>query len=373
MRAYANATVIDGDEELDHHAVIVDGGVVHGVVDDREIPPGCEVVDLGGAVLAPGFVDLQVNGGGDVLFNEAPTRAGLRAILDAHRGCGTTTMLPTLITDTDEVMQTATSAVSAAIAAGECGVAGIHLEGPFLNPSRCGAHDPSLMRRMRLSDVERIPAARPDMAVVITLAPEVVDPGCIAALCARGVTVSIGHSDADDATVRAAIAEGATMVTHLFNATGGLTGREPGVVGAALDSDVWAGLICDGHHVHDTSLRIALRAKPGRCVLVSDAMPPVGGVRHGFTLHGRAVTVRDGRCQTDDGVLAGSAICLADAARYCVEYLGVPRALAIQLATALPARAAGLAEGVGRITVGRRCDMVVLDPSTLAVHQVLAG
>lgn len=163
------------------------------------------------------------------------------------------------------------------------------------------------------------------------------------------------------------------MVTHLFNATGGLTGREPGVVGAALDSDVWAGLICDGHHVHDTSLRIALRAKPGRCVLVSDAMPPVGGVRHGFTLHGRAVTVRDGRCQTDDGVLAGSAICLADAARYCVEYLGVPRALAIQLATALPARAAGLAEGVGRITVGRRCDMVVLDPSTLAVHQVLAG
>jgi N-acetylglucosamine-6-phosphate deacetylase len=365
--------VIDGAEEFDHHAVVVDGGVVRAVVDDDRIPPSCEVVDLGGAILVSGLVDLQVNGGGDTMFNDTPTRAGLQTIVEAHRGCGTTTLLPTLITDTDEVMRAAIAAVSDAIATGERGVAGIHLEGPFLNPKRCGAHDPSLMRRMRLSDVEHIPAARADMAVLATVAPDMVDPGCIAALRARGVTVSIGHSDADDATVRAAIAEGATMVTHLFNATGVLSGRNPGVVGAALDSDVWVGLICDGHHVHDTSLRIALRAKPGRCVLVSDAMAPVGGVREGFMLRGRAVTVRDGRCQTDDRVLAGSAICLADGVRYCVERLGVSRAQALQMATALPARAAGLAEGVGRITVDRRCDMVVLDPATLALRRVLAS
>lgn len=373
MRAYANVTVVDDGGEFDHRAVLVDEGMIRGVVDDDMIPPACEVVDLGGAILAPGLVDLQVNGGSDVMFNDVPTRAGLQAIVDAHRKCGTTTLLPTLITDTDEVMQAAIAAVSDAIAAGVRGVAGIHLEGPFLNPRRCGAHDPALMRPMRLRDVERIPAVRTDMAVLVTLAPEAVEPGCIAALRARGVTVSIGHSDGDYATVRSAIVEGATMMTHLFNATGGLSAREPGVVGAALESDVWAGLICDGHHVHDASLRIALRAKPGRCVLISDAVSPVGGRSDRFTLHGRTVAVRDGRCQTDDGVLAGSAICLADAVRYCVEHLGVSRGEAIQMATQFPAQAARLADGVGGITVGRSSAMVALDPATLAVRQVLVG
>ncbi len=374
MRTYLNATVITGDDELHDHAVIVDGGVVHSLVPHELVPRQSQRIDLGGAVLAPGFVDLQVNGGGDVLFNDVPTPSGLQAIVDAHVARGTTALLPTLITDSDDVMRAAVATVAQVTSTGPSPVVGIHVEGPFLNPARCGVHDPARMRRMRRRDVDLLPMPGPNMAVLVTLAPEMVDDGCIAELRSRGITVFVGHSAADDETARRAFADGASGVTHLFNATGGLQARSPGVVGAALDcDDVWASLICDGRHVHDTSLRVALRAKPGRCLLVSDATPPVGGARDRFTIAGRQVRVVDGSCQTTDGVLAGSAIDMAAGVRHCVTRLGVPIAEAVRMGSTYPARAIGMADSLGHIAVGRRADMVVLDPATLDVLQVIGA
>jgi N-acetylglucosamine-6-phosphate deacetylase len=230
------------------------------------------------------------------------------------------------------------------------------------------------MRRMRLRDVDLVPTPRADMAVMVTVAPEMVDPGCIAALCARGVVVAVGHTRASSVDMARAVAEGATCVTHLFNAMDPPLAREPGPVGAALDTgELWASLIADGHHVADALLRLALRAKPDRCLLVSDAMPPVGNDADAFVVAGERISVVDGVCRRGDGVLAGSAISMSTAARYLVAALGVAPPVALRMASADPARVIGADDRLGHIGVGRSADMVVLDPDDLRVVGVISA
>jgi len=369
LLALANARVMTDEGLRDDIAVLVRNGHVLALVDaDDPRLSGAQRHDLGGALLLPGFIDVQVNGGGGLLFNDAPTVETLEGIAAAHRRFGTTGLLPTLITDTAPKMRAALDAVDAAIARGVPGILGIHLEGPFLAPARKGIHDASLFRTPDTDDLLALTAQRRGV-VMLTLAPERVDAGVIARLAAAGVRVVAGHTAADYATTRAALDAGVCGFTHLYNAMTPLTSREPGVVGAALDDAAsWCGLIVDGHHVHPASLRVAINAKPpGKCVLVTDAMPPVGSTRPDYVLNGQTITARNGICMNDAGVLAGSALDMAGAVRNAVNLLGLPLAEASRMASSYPAEWLGLEQTHGRIAPGQRADFAVLD-DTLAVR-----
>lgn len=358
-----NARVLTESGLRDGLAVVLDGDRIDAVLEAGAAwPAEAGIHDLGGRLLLPGFVDVQVNGGGDVLFNDAPTVETIRRIGAAHRRYGTTAFLPTLISDDVEVMRAAIEATAAAIDAGVPGVLGIHLEGPYIAPERRGAHDAARFRVPDAREIDLVCSLR-NGVTVLTLAPERVAPELVREFVARGVVVCIGHSAATYEQARAALDAGARGFTHLYNAMSPLQGRAPGVVGAALeDRESWCGLIADGHHVHAASLRIALAAKPrGKLLLVTDAMPPVGGVGDTYALAGETITCRGGRCESADGVLAGSALDMAGAVRNAVATLGVDLAEAARMASAYPADFLGLAHSHGRIAAGRRADLVELD------------
>jgi N-acetylglucosamine-6-phosphate deacetylase len=358
---------------IDDHALVLGGGRIAAVVRAEDVPPGCRMEDLGGHLLAPGFIDVQVNGGGGVLFNDAPTVEGIDAIGRAHRAFGTTGFLPTLITDDLHVMDRAMRAVEAAIDAGVPGVLGIHLEGPYLAPARCGIHDKSKFRVLDEAGLALLTSLRRGVTLV-TLAPEAAAPGMIRRLADAGVIVSLGHTDAPYAIAREALAQGATGFTHLFNAMSPLGSRAPGAVGAALESDAWCGLIVDGHHVHPGTLRLALRTRPaGRFVLVTDAMPSVGAADKDFALQGRPITVRDGICHDAGGTLAGSDLDMASAVRNSVAMLGLSVSAACTMASANPAAFLGLAGERGALMPGLAADLVLLDADLRVVRCWIAG
>jgi N-acetylglucosamine-6-phosphate deacetylase len=317
------------------------------------------------AVLAPGFVDLQVNGGGDVLLNHAPTAETVARIAEAHLAFGTTTLLPTLITDAPERIRSLLDQAETAL--GVPGVAGFHLEGPFLNRGRKGIHPAQHIRTMTDADMDLLCRFGRLGASLVTLAPETVPPGAIRTLVEAGLRVAIGHSEAGPVDVAAAEADGATLVTHLFNAMSQMTGRSPGVVGAALSSDnLRAGIICDGLHVDSANVRAAWRAMgPKRLFLVSDAMATVGGSRSGFTLHGREITLKEGCLVDAEGTLAGAHMTMLDSVLTAVRLARIPLADALMMATSTPADAIGLGDRAGRLQAGRRADLVALDDTGL--------
>jgi N-acetylglucosamine-6-phosphate deacetylase len=364
--ALAADTLFDGVSVRRDFAAVIEGERIAAVVPRRELPNDVAVRWLpDGAWLAPGFIDVQVNGGGDVLFNDEPSPAGIAAILAAHRRFGTTALLPTLITDTPEKMRKALSAVHAVVGR-DPSVLGIHFEGPFLSPDRPGVHDPALIRAPGPDDVALLTSLR-DGVTLLTLAPEAMPNGFVRALTAAGVRVSLGHSMATYEETRAAMADGLTGFTHLFNAMRPLAGREGGPIAAALESPgAYYGLIVDGEHVAPTMLRLALRGV-GHPMLVTDAMPPVGGSRSSFLLYGHKVEARDGRCTRADGSLAGSLLDMATAVRNCVRLLDMPLPSAIRLATEVPARFLGVGDRLGRIAPGCRADMIALDPNEVRV------
>ena len=364
--AVAAGNVFDGWTTHKDAAVVIDGSRVAGVVAQSEVPLGLEVRKLPpGAWLAPGFIDLQVNGGGDVLFNNAPTPDAILAIAAAHRKFGTTALLPTFITDTPAKMAAAFAAAQSLV--GEApSVLGIHLEGPFLSPEKAGVHDTSLMRQPGAKDLEMLCGPRKG-TLLVTLAPERVPKGFVAQLAQSGTRVSLGHSMATYAETRAAMAEGLIGFTHLFNAMRPLAAREPGPIAAALESpEAWFGMIVDGFHVDPAMLRLALRGR-ARPMLVTDAMPPVGGSRSSFDLYGAEIEVIDGRCANPDGRLAGSALDMASAVRNCVRMLDVPVEDALRFASRNPAEFIGIGHVLGGLRPGYRADIVALGSDTLEV------
>jgi N-acetylglucosamine-6-phosphate deacetylase len=318
--------------------------------------------DLQDCVLAPGFIDCQVNGGGGVLFNDEPTVDGVRRIAQAHRRFGTTGVLPTLISDDATVMRKAVEAVTQAIAQRVPGILGIHLEGPFLSKPKKGIHDSAKFRAPDAADIALI--AQGDAGrTLLTIAPEEVSPDSVRELARRGVIVAAGHTSATYAQTRAALDAGLRGFTHLYNAMSPLQSREPGAVGAALDdADSWCGIIVDGYHVHAAALRVALHAKSrGKVFLVTDAMPPVGADEPTFRLNGETITCRDGKCTNEVGTLAGSALDMAAAVRNTVDTLGVDLAEALRMASHYPAAFVGLEKSHGRIAPGYVADLVALD------------
>jgi len=360
---YLGAEVFDG-EGLAPGGLLVEDGHVAAVLRPEEPARGAAVVDLGGGLVAPGFVDIQVNGGGGVMFNDAPEVATLRRMADAHARLGTLTILPTLITDTPEVTRAAIAAVAQAVAEGLPGIAGLHLEGPHLSLARKGAHDPDLIRPMGGDDLRfLLDAARSVPRLLLTIAPESVDKEQISALSDAGVIVSLGHTDAGFATCRAAFDAGARVATHLFNAMSPLGNREPGLVGAVLASGaVSAGIIADGIHVHPASLRVALAAKagPGSLFLVTDAMAPAGTDMRSFRLNGREILRENGRLTLADGTLAGADLDMTRALRVITRDAGLALDRALAMATSVPARVAGLGDRSGALAPGRQADFVHL-------------
>lgn len=372
--ALANARVLTPEGWRDGAAVIIDGAWILDVIANADIPSSACQRDLSGQILLPGFIDCQVNGGGGVLFNDQPSVEGIRAMAAAHRRFGTTGLLPTLISDRMDKMPVAIAAVDAAIAAGVPGVLGIHLEGPFISQARKGVHAAAFLHAPSAVEL-RMAASLQRGVTVLTVAPECVAPAAIRELVHAGVVVSAGHSNADYATARAALAAGASGFTHLYNAMSPLASRAPGMVGAALDdANAWCGIIVDGHHVDPASLRVALKAKPrGKVFLVTDAMPPVGAIDPSYALNGETITARDGICQTAAGTLAGSALSMIDAVQNATRMLGVPLDEAARMAATYPADFLGLGSTHGRIDAGYRADFTVLDAALRVTETWIGG
>lgn len=372
MIVLTGARIFDGERFLDDRAVVVEGARIAAIVPHSERPDGA-VRDLGGGLLAPGYVDVQVNGGGGVLFNQAPTPEGIARIAAAHRKHGTIGLLPTLVTDAPQVMAAAIAATGEARRLTPAAL-GIHLEGPFLDPRRKGAHELSYIRDLGRDDIATI--AKADCgAVMLTLAPNRVGTESIAELARHGVLVSLGHSDASYEEGRRAVEAGARAFTHLFNAMSAPTGREPGMVGAALDLDeAFVGLIADGHHVHEANLRIALAAKRrDRFMLITDAMPPAAGGPDHFDLQGRRVTCVDGCLRLDDGTLAGSVLTMDEAVRYAVNVVRLPLADALAMASRVPATFLRRDTELGRIAPGHLASLVHLDDELRVLETWIEG
>jgi N-acetylglucosamine-6-phosphate deacetylase len=361
--ALVNGRVLVKDRLHEGRCVLLEKGRILDVVapSDRRVRRA-ERHDLGGQLLLPGFIDSQVNGGGGVLFNDAPTVEAIRAIGAAHRRFGTTGFLPTLISADLDVVTRAIAAVRSALEAGVPGVLGIHIEGPFLNVARKGVHDPAKLRELDGSALGLLTSLERGRTLV-TLAPEVTTPEIIEKLVASGVVVSAGHTNATYAEIATALGHGLSGFTHLFNAMSQLTGREPGTVGAALeDPRSWCGIIVDGEHTDPVVLRIALRCKPrDRFMLVTDAMPSVGTSNGSFDLQGRRITVNGFACFDEDGRLAGSNIDMASCVRNATSMLGLSLPEAVRMASEWPAAFLGLTHETGRIAPGLRANLVLAD------------
>jgi N-acetylglucosamine-6-phosphate deacetylase len=361
--ALVNGRILADGIFVEGLAVLIEGERITAVVKAEDARMnGARRHDLAGATLLPGFIDAQVNGGGGVLFNDAPTVESIRAIGAAHRRFGTTGFLPTLISDDLSVIAEAIASVRSALAEKVPGLLGLHIEGPFISEARKGTHDPAKFRDLDDAGVNLLTSLGVGRTLV-TLAPETTTPASIARLAKAGVVVSAGHTNATFEVMGKALAAGVRGVTHLFNAMSPLTNREPGVVGAALHNrDCWCGLIVDGRHVHPAVLQLALRSKRAdRFMLVTDAMPNVGADVDHFMLQGKRIEVRDGICMDENGTLSGSSLDMASAVRNTVNMLDVSLEQASRMASSNPAQFLGVGDEFGKIAPGYRANLVALD------------
>lgn len=372
MRALVGAHILEGDNRRVDHALVIDGARIDSIVPVAKLAPDIVREELHGGLLLPGFIDTQVNGGGGVLLNDTPTVEGVRAIAEAHRRFGTTGLLPTLISDDLDKVASAIAAVDAAIAQGVPGILGIHLEGPFLNPEKNGIHDKSKFRRIDAEAIALLSSLKRGKTLV-TLAPELADPGVIRELVARGVVVAAGHSMATYEQMQSAFAEGLAGVTHLYNAMTQLGSRAPGIVGAAFERGI-SGIIVDGHHVAPAALRAALRARgPDGMMLVTDAMPTVGSALDHFTLGTTHIKLDKGILTGPDGTLAGSHLDMAQAVRNSVQWLGVDLAIAVRMASHVPAHFLGMSDKRGTLRRGAAADIVHVDRDNEVTATWIAG
>lgn len=368
--------VFDGEAWHDHAAVLVRDGRCDGVVSASAVPGDLRYAGSVKGLLVPGFVDLQVNGGGGVMLNDRQDVEAIRTICAAHAPYGTTALLVTLITDTPQATAAAIRAGAEAAQRQIPGFAGLHLEGPHLSRARKGAHDPALIRPMTDADLDALAGAATVLSTLLTtVAPESVSPEQVAALAGHGVIVSLGHTDAGHLQAAACYDAGATLATHLFNAMSQIGNREPGLAGTAIRRpDVSAGLIADGIHVHPETMAVALAAKraPGHVFLVSDAMAPLGTDMDRFTLNGRTILRHDGRLTLEDGTLAGADLDMISAVCFVHRSLGMPLDEALRMASLYPAKAIGRDAEFGRLVAGTRADMLHLSDD-LDVRAVWIG
>jgi N-acetylglucosamine-6-phosphate deacetylase len=363
--------LFDGHAFFDDLVLTIVNGKITAIDQDTS---NVDVIASG--LVVPGFIDLQVNGGGGALFNDTPSVDNLKTIMAAHARFGTTAMMPTLITDKFEVMQQAADAIAQALLEGVPGIVGIHFEGPHLSVDKKGTHCADYIRA--ISDDEWRVLSRQDIGqIIVTLAPETVSPEEIKRMVELGIKVCLGHTNADYQTAQKAIDAGASGFTHLFNAMSPLQGREPGVVGAALlNNHTSCGLIVDSFHVDNASCKLAIQAKPqGKIFLVTDAMPPVGTDQTEFALYDRTVFVDNGKLTSTTGELAGSSLDMASAVKNTHQDLGMPLDEALRMGSLYPAEYLYQNEAVirGELKQGYQADMVVLNDDLTVKETWISG
>ena len=375
-KSFVGATIFDGFNRHLNSALIIMNGKVVEIIPEEKVDPTTDQIVLAGGLLTPGFVDLQVNGGGGVLFNDNPSLENLKTICEAHAKLGTTSIMPTLISDSPEVHKRAISVIIDALYYPIKGLVGLHLEGPHLAVARKGAHEERFIRPMKELDcLELESLANKVRNLMLTIAPEAVSPQQITRLSNAGAVISLGHTDCTFNQAADAVDAGATCATHLFNAMSPFGSREPGLVGAVLNSGkLFSGIIADGFHVNKISINLALQAKkaPGALFLVSDSMSTVGSEQTHFFLNDRLITRSQGKLILEDGALAGADISLSDSVRYMVNEVGILQDDAIRMASLIPAKVLGMESEIGCLVPDAQADFLWMK-NDLEIEKVWVG
>lgn len=378
MYALSHCRIYTGHDVLDDRAVIISNGVIKRICAVTELPADIEIHDLDGANLAPGFIDVQLNGCGGVQFNDSVDNVSVETLEIMQRTnlkSGCTSYLPTLITSSDELMQHAVDVMRRYLSKPEHKnqALGLHIEGPYINPVKKGTHNPDFIRKPDPSMIDYM-CDNADVIAKVTLAPEQVDARYVRQLKEAGIVVSAGHSNASYTQARDGFAAGISFSTHLFNAMPYITGREPGLVGAIFDTpEIYTGIIADGHHVAWANIRNAKRLKGDKLVLVSDATAAAGSNIDSFIFAGKTIYYRDGLCLDENGTLSGSALTMIEAVANCVNHIGIPLDEALRMATLYPARAIGVDKQLGSIVAGKAANICVFDGNFNVTYSIVNG
>jgi len=372
MYALINGIIYTPDQVLKDHALIIEDDIVKSIIPHHALDSEIDTIDLKGNNLTAGFIDLQLNGCGGVMFNGAETTETLQIMQAANLKSGTTSFLPTFITDSDEGIKRALKAVRdyKELVANE--VLGIHLEGPYISIEKKGIHPAQFIRTANAEMIELI-CANADIVSQITLAPEKTNNNVIKQLTNAGIVVSIGHSNATYQQAMRAIEHGASTATHLFNAMSPMTGREPGVVGAVYDSHIYAGIIVDGFHVDYANVRLSKKLMSDKLLLVTDATAPAGANIEQFNFVGTQVYYKNGKCFGEDGTLGGSAVTMIESIANCVKHVGITLDEAIRMATLYPAKAISVDDKLGSIQVGKIANLAIFNDDFKVTATVVNG
>jgi N-acetylglucosamine-6-phosphate deacetylase len=365
--------VFDGSQVHPDSAVLISDGLVRSILPRSDIAGGIPVHDFRDCWVAPGFIDLQLNGCGGVDFNTETAADALAKMNETNLRFGTTGFLPTLITSTEEHMRLAVEVVLAARKVGIAGVLGIHLEGPYLNPAKKGMHLAQLFRTPSPQMIDFLCEAAKQLPILLTFAPEVVAPEAVNRWLEAGIHLSIGHSNATYVEARAALDRGVRLGTHLFNAMSAWSSREPGVVGALLATDAMTGIVADGIHVHPASLQLAHRLKNEQLFLITDAFSPVGSDLTSFRIGDQTVYIRGDRLLTAEGALGGSLLTMIVAVANAIDFLAITPPQAFRLASYCPARAIGMDQDYGSILQSKPANFVILRQDLKVQATVQAG
>lgn len=373
--SFSNGTIFTGSQLLRDQSVVCENGVIQQIISPNILPADTAVYDLQGGILAPGFIDIQVNGGCGRLFNDSPDLETITAMIDCHQRHGTTMLFPTLISTDYTAMVSAYNAVETALAKGIPGLGGLHFEGPYLNKSRKGIHDVNSIRDIAQDNTDTILKPFNNGKLIMTVAPEKIPTQTVKQLAGKGILLLAGHSDADFDQALHGFSSGILGVTHLFNAMSQFGSRAPGLVGAALMSkESWCSTIVDGYHVHPATLQLAIAAKGAeKFILVTDGMPSSGSAIEEYYLGNTRIEVFNGRCTSTDGTLAGSNLTMIQAVKNCIDLLELPIETALAMASLHPARFLGIAHRYGRIEIGYFADLVHLDNNLNVVRSWVKG
>jgi len=372
MYALTNCTIYTAKETLTEHAVVIENDKIKKIILTSELASNIKKIDLNGANLCAGFIDLQINGCGGVMFNGDTSEKTLEIMQAANLQSGCTSFLPTLITSPDEDMQNALKAARTFIESSKNTVLGLHLEGPFLSLEKKGIHPSEFIRQPNQKLIDLI-CDNADVVTKVTIAPENVLSKFISQLTKAGIVVSVGHSDASYAQTKSAIESGASFATHLFNAMRPIAGREPGVLGAVYDHDIYAGIIVDGFHVAYPNVRISKKIMGDKLILVTDATAPASADIETFDFVGTTVYYKDGKCFGEDGTLGGSAVTMIESIEQCVKFVGIELAEALRMATLYPARAISVEEKLGSIEVGKIANLAIFTNDYKVTATVVNG
>lgn len=373
MYALTNCTIFTGSDVLENSSVIINDGVIEAICLTTELPEHIDRIDLNGANLSPGFIDLQLNGCGGVMFNDDISSQTLQQMHRTNLKSGCTSFLPTLITSSDVDIKKAVEAEKAFQSQYDNQSLGLHLEGPYLNVAKKGIHNPDFIRQSDQSMIDFI-CDNHEVISKVTLAPEQNNPEHIRRLKDAGIVVSIGHTNATYAEAKKGFDNGIRFTTHLFNAMTPMSGREPGVVGAVFDTpEVYAGIIVDGFHVDYANVRIAHKLKGDKLVLVTDATAPAGAEMDHFIFVGKKVYYRDGMCIDENGTLGGSALTMIEAVQNTVEHVGIALDEALRMATLYPAKAIGVEKKLGQVKTGMVANLTIFDRNFKVLATVVNG